>query len=348
MAVAAAHFFTPDQLLVVETDKAAAINHASLLAELNGFRQPITILIPDGRSEAEIWTIFNRIADHVHDGDQIIFDITNAFRHLPVLALLVASYLRVVRHVTLTHMIYGAFDLSESGCTPVFDLSPFLVILEWTTATDAFVSYGRADALTDLVEASPTYRPLANTLRQLTAALQTSRPAQVMELAQQLGVQLAQQKQIVNDTSDQPFELLLDSIAHEYQPLALSNPRLTARAQAFVQQQLAAINWYIEKGLYVQAITSAREWLISHILEELNHDLFNRASRHQAEQLLNSERSTIAEADIAQLIQIRTLWKDTIRKRNSVAHVGMQPNAPTAATVERDVRDICHRLQVLL
>jgi hypothetical protein len=348
MAVAAAHFFNPDQLIVVETTQAAAKNHAGLLAELGNFRQPSTIHIPDGRSDAEIWTIFNRIAEQVHDGDQIIFDITNAFRHLPVLALLVASYVRVVRHVTLQHMIYGAFDPSEPEYTPVFDLSPFWSILEWTTATDAFISYGRADALADLVQSSPTYRPLADTLRQLTAALQTSRPAQAMEQAEKLRVQLKQQKQVANDTSDQPFQLLLESIAAEYQPLALSNPRQPALAQAFVEQQLAAIDWYLKKGLYVQAITSAREWLISHILGTINCDLFEESWRLQAEYLLNNKPSAIAATDITDLNQIRTIWQATIKIRNSVAHVGMRRNAPPAATIERDVRAVCQRLRVLL
>src|SRR5262245_20632441 len=137
MAEAAARLFAPDRLLVVVTQEARAKNLADLERRLAGFLAPQPVDIPSGKSEEELWAIFNAIAAVIDDRDTIIFDVTNAFRSLPILSFLVASYIRVARGARVERMIYGAFDAAVDGRTPVFDLTPFVRLLDWTSATDA-------------------------------------------------------------------------------------------------------------------------------------------------------------------------------------------------------------------
>jgi CRISPR-associated DxTHG motif protein len=50
--------------------------------------------IPEGRSEQELWEIFDRVASAVDEGDTILLDITHAFRSIPMIVFAVAAYLR--------------------------------------------------------------------------------------------------------------------------------------------------------------------------------------------------------------------------------------------------------------
>lgn len=53
------------------------------------FRFPIrTIEIPTGSTVEEQWTIFDRISDVIRDEDRITFDVTHAFRSIPMFAAL--------------------------------------------------------------------------------------------------------------------------------------------------------------------------------------------------------------------------------------------------------------------
>ncbi|WP_298819056.1 TIGR02221 family CRISPR-associated protein [Chloroflexus sp.] len=341
MAEATARFFQSEikELLVVVTEEAYKQNFADLeraVAEVVPIRP---IRIPSGRNEGELWDIFAAIANAIEPGDRIIFDITNGFRSIPVLALLVASFVRVVRNATLERMIYGAYDATANNRTPIFDLTPLVTLLDWTSATDAFLRYGRADVLVKLAG----NQGLAPTLRQLTDALQTSRPAEVMKTAVELETAINAGPKTVQQ---QPFTLLLERIHQEYGVFGLSDPHQPARAKEVLRKQLAMIKWYIEKGLYVQAITSSREWLVSLVVFYDNGDLFDKTARNEAEEKLNSR--VPASNQQPEYEQIRDLWNEVREVRNSLAHAGMSRNAPKSGTVIKKVRETCSKLEHLL
>lgn len=102
--------------------------------------------IPDGNSLDDLWTIFNKCIDvfaneesdeNIEDRKiEIILDITHAFRSIPLLIFIVAAYLRQINHIELKHIIYGAFEARDSKTneTPIFDLTPFVAVLDWMNA----------------------------------------------------------------------------------------------------------------------------------------------------------------------------------------------------------------------
>ena len=102
--------------------------------------------IPDGRSTDELWQIFDVYKNVVDEGDEIILDITHAFRSLPLLVFTAAAYLRQVKDVELEHIIYGAFEARDpdKNETPIFDLTLFVELLNWTNAVNVFQLTGDA------------------------------------------------------------------------------------------------------------------------------------------------------------------------------------------------------------
>lgn len=370
MTDAATRFFAPDQVFVVVTASAREKHFAELARRLADWMLPEPVDIPDGAAEHELWTIFNKLAGVIGDGDQILFDITNSFRSLPMLALLVASFVRVVRNVTLERIVYGAYEARNQATnrTPVFDLTPFARLLDWTTATDAFLRYGRADGLAELLNILPstTQAPvtgahqLTSSLRSLTSALHTSRPAEVMQHSASLDRAI----QRFHDDAPhgeaaafEPLGLLLGRIEHEYRPFAHPDPHRQDQAREIVDRQLDIIEWYAAKGMYVQAFTLAREWLVSVVLAEVGEDIYDRDMRLFAEAALGGFTKTNERVrrqvppsirSVGSNQHLRRLWEDIRRLRNDLAHAGMSRNARRASDVEAQVAGVCAGLRQAL
>jgi hypothetical protein len=147
--------------------------------------------------------------------------------------------------------------------------------------------------------------------------------------------------------AQQPFAMLLDRIGTEYAGFGLRRPRDQSNAGAVLHKQHAMIAWYVEKGMFVQAMTSAREWIVSLVVLRTGGDLFAKGQRGDAERLLNDNPKTPSSLDPAlapQLDQLRRLWLDAREVRNSLAHVGMLHDAPRAKKVIERVRHVTAQL----
>lgn len=108
--------------------------------------------IKEGKSEEDIWDTFEKIYESFDDGDEVIFDITYGFRSIPMQALTVLNYAKVLKNIKVKGIYYGAFEAKdkETGIAPIFDLTSYDEILEWTSAVNAFIAYGNGNAVYDL------------------------------------------------------------------------------------------------------------------------------------------------------------------------------------------------------
>ena len=84
-------FTKPEKLAVIMTEKARTA-HSDRLREKCEYE---TIIIPEGKTEKEIWEIFGEISDYVPENAEIILDITHGFRSQPVILLACLIYLKV-------------------------------------------------------------------------------------------------------------------------------------------------------------------------------------------------------------------------------------------------------------
>ncbi|RME96975.1 MAG: TIGR02221 family CRISPR-associated protein, partial [Chloroflexi bacterium] len=151
-SAAVAHFYRPKTTLVVVTQAAEARHFESLADEIAGVTTPVAVPIPDGHSEADLWQMFDALTAHVAEGDDLVVDITNGFRSLPFLSFLAVAFLRIARRVKIQRILYGAWEArNPANESPIFDLTPFLTLLDWTIATDRFTRFGDASDLAALL-----------------------------------------------------------------------------------------------------------------------------------------------------------------------------------------------------
>lgn len=374
---AVARIFQPERLLVLVTTEAR--RHANFLVlqeRLGNLVQPV--LIPSGSHEQELWQIFDRCVSVVEEGDEILLDVTHAFRSLPLVVFTAAAYLRRAKGTSIRYVIYGAHDAaqgnekgaSDSRRVPIFNLTPIVDLLDWLSGAESFLFRSDAFALAEKLEAThrrlwtsrtsdglPTsLQNLAQRLRNLSLALHLAWPRDVMIHAHELLPTLDRAIEEIRRWSP-PFAVIIEHVRRQVEPLA--HPRPDDLDIHNLKRQLALIEHYLSKGLIVQAVNLMREWIVNWVVFQrarTGHWL-SRDERQEAEKALGAsiahlmDRSTtIPEwfASISRSEDAAEIWSLLAELRNAVAHCAMSEDRPNPRTVESTARAIASQLPALL
>jgi len=352
-AVALAHFFSFETIFVCVTPKVEIhVNWSSLQSELQAANiNFIPIKIKDGGNETELWETFGALTSSVEDGDNIVFDITNSYRSLPMLCMLAAIYLRVTRNVTLEALIYGAFDARDmqTNISPVFDLTPFVALLDWTSAADQFIRTGNAYDLAKRLRAGrqssdihqgnlqaqqldQQLEQLSSAMEQVSLALRMSRPLETMKASAALVDALGNSRTHMGAIAH-PFELLTKRLMQTYTPFALDAPDQPPQWPENLMMQLELIQWYRARDHIVQAVTLAREFVVSLVCYHAGKDMQIPDERKRIEGALNGSQLganlPTALQSFPDAGELLAIWKELTTVRNTLAHaavtVGSKP-----------------------
>lgn len=235
--------------------------------------------IPEEQSEKNQWVIFEEIFNIIQPKDEIYFDITHSFRSIPLMALLVTNFARVVHEATIKRLFYGNFEVLfglgeiskipiEARQAPIVDITSIANLLDWTMSVESFLTTGnpmQIDQLADRKmpefhqdERAIAIKRLTNSLNHFNQHLETSRGEQVY---QEISNVLNNFKQVQENSADifPQFSKLMSKIEEKIK--VFSNDRDENRWEI--------IKWCVDHGLYQQAYTFAREYIISIIYETL-------------------------------------------------------------------------------
>ncbi|CUU10958.1 CRISPR-associated protein, TM1812 family [Armatimonadetes bacterium GBS] len=325
-AEALAEWLQPKEVCVMLTEGAQESgNWEKLESRLQKRRLEILkVPIPDGKDESELWQIFQRVADTVEIGDELVFDITHGFRSIPVLGLLAVAYLKQVKRVQIRYLLYGALEAvpREEARKPVFDLTPFAELLDWLTAVKMFIATGNASELADLLdeaqnnahrrslpEPPKALKPIARWLRSVSESLMVCQAPYVGSEIRELITKIEQGEPEIHQWT-QPLVPLLETVKQTYAPYIPNN----------LETHRALIGWYLERSHAMQAITLMREWLVSYQCRLEGKDPELMRHREAAEDTLNSlERNTRNGQHREELVD---LWGSVSNLRNRIAHCG--------------------------
>ena len=266
----------------------AALCREGLKARLEkmGLKAPVRcVRIPEGHDETQIWAIFEKIFEEMKAGDRIVFDITHAFRSIPLLATVVLHYAKVMRAIQVAGIYYGAFEVLgdyqtvkdmavEERIAPILDLGALDQLMDWTIATDRFIKTGDPGLVADLAksqvgpilresrgrnEAAQAIKKLSDTLKQFHLGLATCRGPELAVGARKVKEQATRCRGL---DLHPPFRPLFERIEQ----------RLDAFADDSLQAGLAAVRWCSEHGLIQQGFTILEETLICLVLTGVDGD----------------------------------------------------------------------------
>jgi len=339
-----------------------------------------TIPIPDGRSEDELWDVFNAVITDLPPNSRLTLDVTHGFRSLPMVALLAALFLRAGGDSELEHILYGAYDAREpdSSLVPVFDLRPFLSMAEWMSAAATFARTGHAAQIAELLgqkhqeiwktaddatRAPKQLKGLGKCLNAFSEALTLARISELPGTGQNVQQRLSGASEELSRWV-QPFQAIqgrLEELIHDFPSDDLAT-------------QFRLIRWYVRNGHVVAALTLAREWVISYAAESLTQgwqdwdtrpDVEYALSRAQhlskdkpegvpLEQHLCDLAPQQSDARLYQSLMehpqagiVIRLWNRIADLRNDVAHCGMRARPVAATQIHRSVASLVEEMQPL-
>lgn len=118
---------------------------------------PESVEIPDGNDIDEIRRILESVAKHIPEGADLTLDVTQGFRHFPLIFYALVLYLTSLRGVEIRGAYYGMYD-TPGDVKPIINLRPLLELPEWFHAVRVFRDQGTTKPMADLLQ------PLAKNL----------------------------------------------------------------------------------------------------------------------------------------------------------------------------------------
>lgn len=256
-----------DKIVILLTQAARDKNWEGLrnaLAEKGipeGMIQPIDV--EEERGEAGVWRLFDKLYKEVLEhGDSVIFDITNAFRFLPVVMYSVLRYAQYLKNVKVEGIYYGNYDQRMEDVEPIINLTETYEIIEWATAANIFTSYGIADELYKRIkrqdkEFTETGK-LSDSILTVSKNLNYSRGLRIME------GKLFQNciEKIRHYTEDENINPALPPI------LGTVTEKIKKFKDNCVLNFIPAVEWYIEHDMPAEALSMMKEGIVSYLLAE--------------------------------------------------------------------------------
>lgn len=244
-------------------------------------------LIPVGFNEEEIWSIFTRVFEQLQPDDEIYFDVTHAFRTIPIFATVLFNYAQFLKNTQVKGIYYGAFESLENTreikdlppeeqkkrAAPIVDLSNIVHLQDINTAAASFRDFGNMSSFSEILvntgvaELNSSIEKIALALKNLDFYIQTCR---IEEICQGIYMQTI---------TEQIREFCNSPLTNEAHKKLLIEINQQLRENGFTEEDSyenveAAINWAINHNMIQQAYTMAKEYIISlayDLLEE--HDL---------------------------------------------------------------------------
>lgn len=313
----------------------------------------------DGKNKDELYENFDKIYENIENGDEIYVDITHSFRSIPLIFMSVLNYAVVTKNVKLRKIYYGAYesrskmdiDGDEFLAAPIFDLTLFNNIQDWTRASEKFLTTGDSKLLALEIEKISTIiaqdikddkcreardiNRVSSALRKYSHDILNCRGRELDKTPNYLREKIKGLKNI-SIKELKPFVKIIDQIYDN----------IKYYSGDIVRDSLFVVEQCINFGLIPQGFTILRENIITFVARNLDLDYEKYEDRNNVEGFLfNCKPKIKIEArDLEmytkfmnniklqkeELEEISLLFDEIRQYRNSINHNGFSRDNPSS------------------
>lgn len=326
--------------------------------------------IPEGYTEEEIWRIFQQVFDHIDDSDQVYLDVTYGFRSLPLLAIVLLNYARVLRNIYVKGVFYGNFEAGKANKNsekqdliqaPIFNLLAFVRLQDWVQAASAFDKGDTKELQGLLIQSHPD---LAQDLSVFTESIRASRGLEVGRDIDFTGIK----QRVVRLGEDSSLEVQLKPL------LKKISEKLSGFDSYQLRNGFSAVEWCIQHNMIQQGITFLQETLVSLVIEQVGSsslvtDLMYRTAAtgalhgydraYLALRVRNELNLPLTDEDVIELQLEMKRWVDQIPGlsrlykrlsgdfRNDVNHCGFREDYKSPEELKTELTSIYQSVKAL-
>ena len=301
--------------------------------------------IEAGFSEEEIWDIFDTVYAKLLPNDQIFFDVTHAFRSIPLFSIVLFNYSKFMKGTKLVSIMYGAFEKLgpafkvkeqpvEKRVAPVIDLTNIARLQEYNQVVSELVLFGRVKSISDSIyyknyEASDDLCCLCDAIDELdeyisTIQLENIRKGDYVKKFNKYLQRMRDSGEIADPTH--PISKILDKLEME---MSLFVP-----AYSF-QNIEASIEWANRHSMVLQEYPLAEEYIIYRVMSIFKDGLNdNRISEQDGREIFRSLLG-IRDRDLDEMN-----LTDRIFKKSNVFVSYVRKSFPPSSTNSQFLKEI--------
>lgn len=344
-----------------------------LLTEKGIKAEPVEIL--KGEDINELWQNFDRIFNEFEKDDEVYVDITYSLRSIPVIFMSLLSYAQAAKNINIKGIYYGAFDVGktieldgeESKLVPIFDLTFFNRIQDWSKGAEEFLTTGNSKLLSDEIRKAKNsvseifktgtidernearlMESISKNLKAYSEDLLTCRGKNIAKDCKNLKDELNKIKEItISDFT--PFSKIINQISNSLKPY---NGEV-------INDSIYAIEQSKEFGLLQQAYTMLRETIVTFVTIQIGLDYNYTVKREMAEHIINdfvhsgnsnytlneTEMELKSKCDSEVMKKIAEIYRNIGGIRNDLDHGGFSNNATSYLTFKKRLGDFIEQFK---
>jgi len=359
---ALAELLKPREVAVLATEEAEQRHGDGLKKALRAGNHPAPrfVRIPVGRAPAEFWQQFEVLKTELRGSQgSVMLDITHGFRSQPFFAAAVATFVHAVDetppNLRVCYAAYEAKD-ADTGVAPIWELSEFIALLDWSRALAMFLKTGRAEDAADATQRlggalakawaeggkqgkRPNLDALGKGLREFGADLETLRTGDLLlgrDTTKSSAARLLKATREIKELAKAhapPLGDILDRVAAMAEPIAGAGHDLSGPEGRNSITALAEL--YLRLGRYLEATATVREGWVN--LYAPKAALVPAASNFDSRERERAERRA-NERD-------RT-FREVTDRRNDFLHAQYRPSAQKAADIAKTVESLVEKLRI--
>ncbi|MGG5461214.1 TIGR02221 family CRISPR-associated protein [Clostridium sp. B9] len=262
-------------------------------------------MIPFGSNSDEQWELFETIFNSLEYGDEVIVDITNSFRTIPMFLMIILNYAKLLKNIKVRGIYYGAFAVGEQGkdalkIVPIVDLTLYNVIMDFTNGINTLLNTGNSNVLMNVYDnltiksknEDNILNETISALNDFSNAVMTCRgninfknkkdgsKKSILVAHDEFKKKIEKYKHNENDNLAMALTPLLEKVSDDTKFFEDEDP---------VGVGIATVDWCIKNGLIQQGITALDETMKVLLCIKFNLDYIKYNKRRLVKTLLEVE-----------------------------------------------------------
>lgn len=331
-----------------------------------------------GENTDELWQNFDIIFNEFEEDDEVYVDITYSLRSIPIIFMSLLSYAYTVKKINIKGIYYGAFDVGkpikldgeDSKLVPIFDLTFFNIIQDWSKGAEAFLTTGNSKLL------SAEIRKAKNSVSEIfkTGTAEEKNEAKIMEAiskslkAYSEDLLTCRGKNIATDCKKLKDELnkIKEITISDFTPFSKIIDQLIDKVKPYngevINDSIYAIEQCRDFGLLQQAYTMLRETIVTFVTIQIGLDYNYTVKREMAEHIINDfvhgensnytlseiEKELKSKCDEKVMKRIAEIYRNIGGIRNDLDHGGFSNNATSYLKFEKRLGDFVDQFKEIV
>lgn len=239
-------------------------------------------MIPTGLEVGELDQIFDCVFDKLHDEDEIYFDVTHAFRTIPLFATTLFNYARFMKRTSVKAIYYGAFEklgplykLKELSMekqkeleAPIVNLTSIVRLQELNTAASNFHEFGNLSAFSDLIigitDLETDIQNISGALKALDSYMLTCQLDAIEEGRYMATINESVEQFCQSEKTNKAQRNLLKKISEQLQAYGFTPESSYSNIEA-------AIDWALDYNMVQQAYTMVKEYIVTRVYDKMHY-----------------------------------------------------------------------------